>query len=353
MPHPSQDSIELLKRKRTSLRAATTRVINEIGALLTSYPSEIGELEEKPDILLIKEASLKEFDKEIEAVVEDEALEEEVSGAEGYAERISVAKTRVKRKFKEHETRNNTASGFLTRGSDSGQPLFNHALTTVRLPKLEIVKYGGDIRLWPGFWGQFNSAIHQKEYLSDIDKFKYLKRYLIGRAAVAIEELPLTTENYQVALDLLTQRFGQTELIVEDHMSRLMAVRAVPDSRNVERLKTLYDQIETGVSSLEALGVEEKTYGVVLLTAFGKAIPADIGLKYSREVIAQSMNRENKQRGFLSFFLSNRLRSQRSTRRHFVGFVVAFPPKVEILRSSSLSILGCSLSDMSRRTNVR
>ncbi|KAG0412884.1 hypothetical protein HPB47_009979 [Ixodes persulcatus] len=154
-------------------------------------------------------------------------------------------------------------------------------MATVRLPKLEIANYGRDIRLWLGFWGQFNSTIHQNEYPSDIDKFKYLKSYLIGRAAIAIEGLQLTTENYQVALDFLTQRFGQTDLIVEDHMSRLMAVRAVHDSRNVERLRTL----------LEALGVEEKTYGVLLLTVLRKAIPADIGLEYSH----------NELRGFLSF----------------------------------------------------
>ncbi|KAG0436495.1 hypothetical protein HPB47_017918 [Ixodes persulcatus] len=203
MPHPSQESVDRLKRKRTTLRAATTKVINEIGALLTSDPTEI---------------------EEIEPSVEDEALVEEVSGAEGYAERISVAKTRVKRKIKEHETEE---------------------------------QYSG---------------------------------------------LQLTIENYQVALDRLTQRFRQKDLIVEDHMSRLLAVRAVHDSRNVERLRTLYDQIETGVRSLEALGVEEKTYGVLLLTVVRKAIPADIGLEYSRKVNAQSVNRENELRGFLSFF---------------------------------------------------
>ncbi|KAG0430402.1 hypothetical protein HPB47_022732 [Ixodes persulcatus] len=65
------------QKKRTTLRAATTKVINEIGALLTSDPTEIGELEEKLDILLLKEASLKELDREIEPSVEDEALAEE------------------------------------------------------------------------------------------------------------------------------------------------------------------------------------------------------------------------------------------------------------------------------------
>ncbi|EEC03973.1 hypothetical protein IscW_ISCW016676 [Ixodes scapularis] len=71
-------------------------------------------------------------------------------------------------------------------------------------------------------------------------------------------------------------------------MSKLMAVRVVHDSWNAEILGTLYDQIETSVRSLEDLGLEEKTYGVLLLTVLRKAIPADIGLEYSRKVIAEA-----------------------------------------------------------------
>lgn len=66
-----------------------------------------------------------------------------------------------------------------------------------------------------------------------------MKSYLIGRAAIAIEGIQLTAQNYKVALNLVTQRFGQTDLIVEDHVSQLMAVRAVYDPRNVETRGTV------------------------------------------------------------------------------------------------------------------
>lgn len=104
-------------------------MINKIGTLLTSDQTKICELEEKLDVLL-KEAYLREIDREIEPSIKDEALEEEVSGMEGYVERMSVAERRVKRKFREHKTRSNTTSGASTHGSNSGQPSFNHTLTT-------------------------------------------------------------------------------------------------------------------------------------------------------------------------------------------------------------------------------
>ena len=47
----------------------------------------------------------------------------------------------------------------------------------VKLPKLEISKFDGDIINWQGFWDQFQIAIHQSDSLADIDKFTY---YLNG-----------------------------------------------------------------------------------------------------------------------------------------------------------------------------
>ncbi|KAL1422118.1 hypothetical protein MTO96_022421 [Rhipicephalus appendiculatus] len=54
-------------------------------------------------------------------------------------------------------------------------------------------------------------------------------------------------------------------------MSRLLAVRPVHNLQDAERLRTLYDELQTGVRSLEALGVASSTYGVPLLTVLGKS----------------------------------------------------------------------------------
>ncbi|KAL1414194.1 hypothetical protein MTO96_037035 [Rhipicephalus appendiculatus] len=54
-------------------------------------------------------------------------------------------------------------------------------------------------------------------------------------------------------------------------MSRLLAVRPVHNLQDTERLRTLYDELQTGVRSLEALGVASSTYGVLLLTVLGKS----------------------------------------------------------------------------------
>ena len=48
----------------------------------------------------------------------------------------------------------------------------------VKLPKLEIVKFGGDYTKWQSFIDSFKATIHSFETLSNIDKLNYLRCYV-------------------------------------------------------------------------------------------------------------------------------------------------------------------------------
>ena len=52
----------------------------------------------------------------------------------------------------------------------------------VKLPKLTLRPFNGDITTWKSFWDSYESAIHDNRELSDIDKFNYL-RSLLERSA--------------------------------------------------------------------------------------------------------------------------------------------------------------------------
>ena len=45
----------------------------------------------------------------------------------------------------------------------------------VRLPKLEVRKFDGNLQQWQEFWDSFESAIHANETLGDVDEFSYLR----------------------------------------------------------------------------------------------------------------------------------------------------------------------------------
>ena len=50
--------------------------------------------------------------------------------------------------------------------------------------------------------------------LHNMDKFNYLKSLLSGPAAATIAGLPLTSDNYTAAIELLTKRFGNKQVII-------------------------------------------------------------------------------------------------------------------------------------------
>ena len=132
-----------------------------------------------------------------------------------------------------------------------GVPITCHT-PTIRLPKLELQKFNGNILRWQEFWDSFEASIHRNPNLQPVDKFNYLRAELEGDASAVISGLELTNSNYEVAVNLLQERFGRDELMMDAHYSALMDL---PVSLNVtEKLRATYDMIEKHLRSLKALG---------------------------------------------------------------------------------------------------
>ena len=85
---------------------------------------------------------------------------------------------------------------FAERRMDSGdiETRSSGYLANVRLPKLDLMKFDGDIFKWQEFWDSFNTAIHRKE-LNKVDKYNYLKSQLQHDAKEVISGLEMTDAN--------------------------------------------------------------------------------------------------------------------------------------------------------------
>ena len=129
--------------------------------------------------------------------------------------------------------------------------------TQVKLPKLDLKKFNGDISKWPSFWDAFESSVHNNKRLAAIDKFNYLNSLLMKSASEAISGLSITAANYDEAVTILKRRFGNKQLIIDRHMETLLNVNSVKSgpSGNTQPLRQLYDLIESQVRSLNSLGV--------------------------------------------------------------------------------------------------
>ena len=110
--------------------------------------------------------------------------------------------------------------------------------------------------------------------MSGIQKMNYLKGYLKGEAARAVSGLPLTDENYQKAVELLKDRFGRNQILINAYMESLIK-RNVPSS-DVKRLRTFYDTCESYIRGLESLGIVTDTYGSLLIPVLLKKLPEEV-----------------------------------------------------------------------------
>ncbi|XP_065306118.2 uncharacterized protein [Dermacentor albipictus] len=347
--------MERLQRKQAALRQAIDTTIAAASTLLQATEAPTGELEEHLDILLEQAEELKAVNDAIEKKVDLQELDTVLTECAAYNLRICNLKTRIRRALRggaASETRSSTPSETGNSSDHVAQSgSVQHAVTTTlqlpstttRLPKLEIAKFDGNLRSWHRFWNQFESTIHNNPALHPIDKFQYLTSYLTGKAAAAIDGLPLSDRNYEIAVKTLIERFGKDDVIIEEHMSRLLNIRPVHNILDTEKLRTLYDEIQAGVRSLEALGVASSTYGVLLLTVLRKNIPNELCLGYCRQKTTSAVAPGDELQNFLSFLkteVESRERAECGTRQQLSTDRLSRPIRKDIPeKKASASVL--------------
>ena len=78
------------------------------------------------------------------------------------------------------------------------------ATTSIKLPKVSIPKFNGDILNLRTFWEQFGVSIHSWPQLSDAEKLAYLKDALKdGPAECIIQGLAQTAGTYNEVIECL------------------------------------------------------------------------------------------------------------------------------------------------------
>ena len=133
----------------------------------------------------------------------------------------------------------------------------------------------------PSFWDSFSAAVDSSPVLSGVQKFNYLRTLLQGEAARAVAGFPLTDANYSHLVEILKERFGQTQKIVNAHMQSLLNL---PTPRNtLTDLRALYDSIENHIRGLSSLEITPDSYGALLIPITLGKLPADVRRNLARE----------------------------------------------------------------------
>ena len=91
------------------------------------------------------------------------------------------------------------------------------------------------------------------EGLNNVDHFNYFRSYLEGPALAAIAGFSLTEANYHNVIELLITRFGNKQCIILSQVEQLLKLPNVMSLGDTQKVRKLYDTIETRTRGLQAL----------------------------------------------------------------------------------------------------
>ena len=254
------DKLEHLKNQRTGQKAYVKKIINEFKANKIEAATLIS-------IINSRKAKISELnDNIITNITEAQAIQTEIVKQNEYEEELEEALRLAEKTLAINNTTNVT--------SNVVPPI------RVNLPKLQLKKFDGNVLHWYSFWKSYEQAIHNSPSLGKVEKFNYLLTYLEGPAYRAIKGLTISEHNYDAAIKILQDRYGDQQVVINLHMDKLLSVRPVYTDE-VRPLKNFFDFITVHTRSLENLGYGEDKYGMVLMPLLLKRLPKDFKLKFA------------------------------------------------------------------------
>ncbi|KRX86736.1 hypothetical protein T4E_475 [Trichinella pseudospiralis] len=157
----------------------------------------------------------------------------------------------------------------------------------VRLPRLELPKFDGDVTRFHEFWDQFETSVHRQHGASGVTKLAYLRGCLTGAALNTIEGLSASNKGYKLALQRLRERFDRPMVAVREQILRLVDLLMTKN-----KLSTICDEFHKKVYALTALGKDPRTSDLsvaeVLIALCREQLPGSVQFRWDE--LAQANN---------------------------------------------------------------
>ncbi|OXA64745.1 hypothetical protein Fcan01_02995 [Folsomia candida] len=276
--------MDRLKKQRTPIRAMMTRTVNELDEEMTKEDRD-------KDVLIVKLKKLIELtdtvldlDKQVlDAILDNEELTEEdyleeSRSIEGYNDKCRFVRHKVEKFLGPERSASPTNSSYST--ASGGLLKKNY-----KLPKIELMKFDGEIKNWLEWWAQFKK-IDEDEDLHVTDKFHYLVQSMVSgsKAADLIRSYPKTDANYPKAIGALKERYGKEDILVDLYTRELAQFLFEREKLSLEKF---YDRLQTQLQALESLGVKSERDTLFLRPIIETSLPKEIFNAWYRSPLYQ------------------------------------------------------------------
>ncbi|GFX06290.1 uncharacterized protein TNCV_505101 [Trichonephila clavipes] len=268
-------------------------------------------------------------DKECEPLYSPTEIDKEIEAVEQYFDKIVTWRFRAKKQLgKNNKFKSDSDSCKTTEESKLIEPM------KVKLPKLIIPKFYGEINQWLSFWNSFKTAIHDNNSLNSIDKFTYLKGLFGSSALATVEGFAITAENYAKAVEILKDRFGRKDAIINSHMQKLLSVTRLKRSDDTKVLRQFFDMCQTQIRSLESLDVSFESFSNVLCPLILNCLPSDLVLEFNKETDGSEYKLDELLK-FLNKQISARERTESSISTQYIPHSQRIQPSFNRFKSEN------------------
>ena len=285
-----REACVLIKENNDNREANLVSRLNSIRSTLNEKQTLLNTLNDK----ILERCNENEIDKEIEESTElttlisewiDRIEQFKCNGSENRvpSNQVETPKTSTpKRVEAEPNTEHSTPTFERLETSGITETTSSRVFSGVRLPKINLPKFNGDVTKYQHFIQSFKCSIEANESLSDVHKLNYLINSLEGPAYKALEGFQIVEENYKKALDILKARYGKPQHIISAHMQALLKLQTYQND-NISDLRAIYDKIMVNVRGLESLGISSEKYGSLLIPVIMSRMPSEIALQVARK----------------------------------------------------------------------
>ncbi|UYV76477.1 hypothetical protein LAZ67_14000520 [Cordylochernes scorpioides] len=268
------ENLKTLKELRTPRRIIFTKKINEVLEELRRVSPDEDLLMKKKEFIVQHYQQIKEYNRKIEIEIirteehDEKAVLKELESSTHYEEMYIDVLVEIN-KVLEAKTEEKRAM------SEAGGEGSRRAL--LRLPKMELPCFDGDLEGWLSWWSRFK-RIHEDRELDDDEKMHYLVQAMVpgSRAHRLLGAYTHTGKNYESAIGALKGRFGDRKLLIELYLRKLINLVVLNARRQSANLDRLYDEISAYLQSLESLSIPSEYLEVFLFPLVESCLPTEI-----------------------------------------------------------------------------
>ncbi|XP_018367479.1 PREDICTED: uncharacterized protein LOC108763994 [Trachymyrmex cornetzi] len=239
----NNDEVVVLKRRRAIIIGSCTRVRTFADSIESVTPPIAAQLEERRAKLDGYWSSYDEVQTKLELCDEAEANHRVT-----FEEAFYFTSAKVRELLSSASQMRATASPSPSPSISGVVNQYNH----IKLPRLDLPKFSGKYDEWFPFFDSFQSLIHANPSLDNIQRLQYLKASVVGDAAKIITALEISGTNYDVAWNLLKERYDNKRVIVQSHIKAIMDLPSM-SKENVVELRQIADGTTRHVQALKAL----------------------------------------------------------------------------------------------------